>query len=304
MAATSVLFAVGSEAITLNMLGSINQPPGQIAIGIDAAVAQKWPMRAGRIHFAEVQWNDQDFFFVRHSLWRGFRRRCRRQNFAPRTQCRRRRVFHGRCGLARQRNNRWQWHGCVGSFPRRHAALAVLSFLLGVPADRGGIKKNFRALHRRQSRGFGIPLVPADQHADLGIPGLPGAEAEIARREIKLLVKERIIRDVHLAIDAQQAAVGIDDGGGVVINAGGALFEQRGDDDDAVLLREFLKGCGGRAGDRLGELEIFVVFRLAKILRAKKFLGANDLRALFGRAVRARCRVFFRLAAGSAEQAV
>ena len=67
----------------------------------------------------------------------------------------------------------------------------------------------------------------------------PGAETQVARRKVKFLVIERIVRDVHLAVDAQQLAVGVDDGGGVVINAGGALFKERGDDDGAVAARQF-----------------------------------------------------------------
>ena len=71
-------------------------------------------------------------------------------------------------------------------------------------------------------------------------------------------------------------------GGGVVINAGRAFLEQRGDDDDLVLLRELAKGVGAGAGNFFGELEILVVFALAKILRAEQFLRADDLRAGLG----------------------
>ena len=65
-------------------------------------------------------------------------------------------------------------------------------------------------------------------------------------------------------------------GGGVVINAGRAFLEQRGDDDDLVFFRELAKGVGAGAGNFFGELEILVVFALAKILRAEKFLRADD----------------------------
>jgi hypothetical protein len=74
---------------------------------------------------------------------------------------------------------------------------------------------------------------------------------------------------VHLAINAEQRTVGVNDGGGVVINSGGAFLEQRRDDDDLVLLREFAKGVGAGAGNFFGEFKIFVVFALAKILRTK-----------------------------------
>ena len=63
----------------------------------------------------------------------------------------------------------------------------------------------------------------------------PRFETEIARREVKLLVIRRIVRDVHLAILPEELAVGVDDRRGVVINAGGAFLEKRGDDDDAAV---------------------------------------------------------------------
>ena len=69
-----------------------------------------------------------------------------------------------------------------------------------MPADRGRIKQNLRAAQRGQARGLRIPLVPANADADFPMRGRPGLEAEIARREIELLVKRRVVRDVHLAI--------------------------------------------------------------------------------------------------------
>src|SRR4029077_20938459 len=66
----------------------------------------------------------------------------------------------------------------------------------------------------------------------------------------------------------------------VVINPGRTFLKERRDDDRAMALRQFLEGGRGGSGDRFGEREIFVVFGLAEILRAKDFLGADDVRAL------------------------
>ena len=110
-------------------------------------------------------------------------------------------------------------------------------------------------------------------------------KAEIAGREIKFLVEQRVVGNVHLPIDAEQRTVRVNDGGGVVINAGGALFEQRGNDDDLVFFGEFLESVGARPGNFFRELEILVVLALAKILRAEQFLRADDLRAVFRRRV-------------------
>ena len=96
---------------------------------------------------------------------------------------------------------------------------------------------------------------------------------------IKFFVKKRIIGNVHFAINSFERTVGIDDRSGVVINAGGAFLEKRGDDHDLVFFSELLKSIRARAGNRLGQFEIFVVFALAEILRAEQFLRADDLRA-------------------------
>src|SRR6185436_17084768 len=65
---------------------------------------------------------------------------------------------------------------------------AVLRLLRWQPADRRGEEKDVGAVHRGEPGAFGIPLVPADQGADLAEPGLPALEAEIARGEIEFLV--------------------------------------------------------------------------------------------------------------------
>ena len=80
-------------------------------------------------------------------------------------------------------------------------------FLRRVPADGGGIEEHFGALERGEARGFGVPLVPADQRADAAEAGVEGLEAEIAGGEVILLVVERVVGDVHLAVDAGERAV-------------------------------------------------------------------------------------------------
>ena len=94
--------------------------------------------------------------------------------------------------------------GALDGFPGAVLLGAVSGLFAGMPADGRGIEKNLRALHGRQPRGFGIPLVPADQHANLGISGRPCFEAEVAGREIKFLVVKRVVGNVHLAIDAEE----------------------------------------------------------------------------------------------------
>ncbi len=115
-----------------------------------------------------------------------------------------------------------------------------------MPPDGGRIKENLGALKRRQSRGFRIPLVPADQDPDAGVAGAPGPEAEVARGEIELLVIERVVRDVHFPVQAQQRAVGVDHRRGIVVQAFGAFLEERGDNHNATTPGEFLERLGAR----------------------------------------------------------
>ena len=118
---------------------------------------------------------------------------------------------------------------------------------------------------RRQPGRFGIPLVPADADADAAELGAKALKAEIAGREIELFVVQRVVGNVHLAIEADLRAVGVEDDSRVVIDAGGASLEQRADDDDAMLLRGGGKGFARRAGNRLGLGEPAVVLGLAEV---------------------------------------
>jgi hypothetical protein len=109
---------------------------------------------------------------------------------------------------------------------------------------------------------------------------VPSFPAEVAGSEIELLVVERIVGNVHLAIDAAERAIGIEDRGRVVIEAGGALLEERSDQHDFIL-----QGSGGellrtRTGDRLREIEQSRVFPLTEILRLEEFGEADDVGAL------------------------
>ena len=141
--------------------------------------------------------------------------------------------------------------GALNGSPRVVLGLAELGFLRGMPADGRGIKQNLGALQRGQARAFGIPLVPADQRAHATHRGIESAVAEIAGSEVILLVIQRVIGDVHLAIEAALSSVGVEDDGGVVIHAGRALLEDRRDQDDAKLLGQRGQPVGDRAGNGL-----------------------------------------------------
>ena len=76
----------------------------------------------------------------------------------------------------------------LNSPPRIELRGAQLHLLARMPADTGWIKNHLSAAERGDARSFGIPLVPADLHADAGVPGVEIGEAEIAGSEVKLFV--------------------------------------------------------------------------------------------------------------------
>src|SRR5690606_8037939 len=84
--------------------------------------------------------------------------------------------------------------------------------VMRLAADGGGVEQQFGSHQRHAAGSFREPLVPADGYADLRIAGVPDLEAAVAGVEIVLLVVAGAVRDVALAVDAQQRAVGIDDG--------------------------------------------------------------------------------------------
>ena len=108
------------------------------------------------------------------------------------------------------------------------------------------------------------------------------AEAQVAGREVIFLEVQRIVGDVHLAIDAQQRAVGVDDQRGVVIDTRRAPLEYRAYNHDLQFARQTRKALAGGAGNGLRQVEQVGPFLAAEILRAEEFLHADNLRAFAG----------------------
>jgi len=144
-------------------------------------------MRAGDIHLGEVHRDDEDFLLLDDRLWPGAGRTCPATKLWPQNSMP---VATG--GFSRPTTIGDGDEAAVGD---RVAALMssqapcwsapYSAFFLWVPADGGGVEKDFGALHGGEAGGFGIPLVPTDQDADLAVSGFPGAKAEVARGEIK-----------------------------------------------------------------------------------------------------------------------
>src|SRR5260221_406480 len=103
------------------------------------------------------------------------------------------------------------------------ANMSVLRFSLSFAYQTS--RKHRRVEYSGQARRFRIPLVPANADADLALRCRPRLKPKVDGCEVKLLVIQRIIRDMHLAVFAEQFSIHVNDCRGVVINAGAAFFE-------------------------------------------------------------------------------
>src|SRR4030095_10293055 len=99
----------------------------------------------------------------------------------------------------------------LNRLPRGMLRLSKFLFLARMPADCRWIKNNFCATQCGQSRRLRIPLVPANADTYLATRCGPRQKSEIARREVKLFVIQRIIGNMHFAIFTEQFSIRIDD---------------------------------------------------------------------------------------------
>ena len=147
-----------------------------------------------------------------------------------------------------------------------------------------GVDEQFGAGQGHEPCALGVPLVPADLHAEAPDRRVDGAEAEVAGREVELLVVGGVVGDVHLAVAAGQRAVRLEHDGGVVVQARRAALEERRDEHHAVAPRQGGVMFGGGAGDGLGQVEVVRVLRLAEVERVVELLKHDEACALAGEA--------------------
>src|SRR4029077_12658279 len=99
--------------------------------------------------------------------------------------------------------------GALNGAPGVELRGAEFLLLGGMPADRRRIENYIGAAEACKARTFGIPLVPAYQHADAAEFRVEIGKAQVPRSEIKFFVIERIVRNVHLAIFSEERSVSI-----------------------------------------------------------------------------------------------
>jgi len=151
---------------------------------------------------------------------------------------------------------------------------------LRLRANGRGIEQDLGAEQRHRARRFRKPLIPADRDADRAETRAPHLEAGVARGEVELLVIAGTLRNVRLAIRAEQRTAGVDDGDRVVENVSRAL-EHADRQYDVQLARELLKSADRRVLlDRHGDLEVLRIVLDAEVRRFEELLNQDDVRAL------------------------
>ena len=110
--------------------------------------------------------------------------------------------------------------------PSLTLALLFLGRVVVGIADGRRVDEHVSPLERHQASRLGVPLIPADHHPQPTDAGVDGMEAEVARREVELLVVGRVVGDVHLPVDARYRPVAFEDDGRVVIETGSAPLEE------------------------------------------------------------------------------
>ena len=166
----------------------------------------------------------------------------------------------------------------LNGLPGRVLRRAKLIFFSRMPANRGGIEDRLGAFESGQPCGLRVPLIPADQRAHAAKSGVDSLKTQVAGRKIVLFVEERVVGNVHLAINPGDSAIGIQGDGRVVIEPRRAALEERGDDGHPQLPRQF--GELGRRGpwNGLGQIEEARLLALAEVLGAEKLRQADDVR--------------------------
>ena len=153
-------------------------------------------------------------------------------------------------------------HHCL---PGPSLTLLLFGRVVRVVADGGGVDEQLGPLQGHQPCGLGVPLVPADQHAQPSYAGVDRLKAEVARGEVELLVIAGVVGDVHLAVFAGYGAILLEHDGRVVVQADGTTLEERGHQHHARLFGYLSVEVGRQAGNRLGQVKVADVFRLAEV---------------------------------------
>ena len=179
----------------------IEQPALDSGIGIDPAVAQKRPVCPMFVHPRPIDLRGDNFFPIDTALGDDFAVRTANKALAPKFNP----VATGRSFVpnpVRGRNETAVRNRMtpLNGLPSRMLCLSELLLLARMPADCSRIKNNLGAAKRSQPRRLRVPLVSANAHANVAALSFPGGKSEVPGGEIKFLVIEWIVRNMHFAV--------------------------------------------------------------------------------------------------------
>ena len=163
--------------------------------------------------------------------------------------------------------------------PRLTLALLLLLGVVGGIADGSRVDEDIRTLQCHQAGSLGIPLVPANQHAQLAHRSLDRVEAQVARGEVEFFVVGRIIRNMHLAVFSGDGSILLNHHRRVVIEARRTALEERCNDYHAQILRQFAVEFGRWSRDGFGKVEVLHILYLAEVERVVEFLQNDEFSA-------------------------
>src|SRR5690625_607521 len=115
--------------------------------------------------------------------------------------------------------------GTLSGDPGVALALLFIDGITTIPADGCWIKQNLGAGKAHQAGSLWKPLVPADQQTEFAHRGLNRLKTHVAGAEIVFLIKSGIIRNVHFAIGAGDAAISLQNHSCIVMQTWGASLE-------------------------------------------------------------------------------
>src|SRR5579872_3929580 len=279
-----------SDGLPSAIMPSIYESLAEVCVAVDAAVAQKRPVPANVFQFPQVALRQQDFLLVVGGFGQDASKGVAQEGASPKLQALARRAAAPDIAPLMSHPVDDAHKNAVGNGVRTlDGAPGIvlrgpeLLFLLRMPADGGGIKQDIRPLERREAGPFRIPLVPANQRSEPSMTGVECLESQVAGREVIFLVIQGVVGDMHLAIEALEASVGVEDGGGIVVKPARPPLKDRGDNHHSFFLRDPRHAFRGGAGNGFGQVEKLGGLTLAEVLRAKQLRQTNDLRPSPGR---------------------
>lgn len=273
--------------------GLINESPGDISVVLDATVAEEWPPAAHILTVLDVDFCHDAFFFIVAGTVKKLALRTGNETAAP--------ELDSACLLA------WVWfitntidgyyRQAVGNCVAPHhsgpcftlALLFILCIIIGI-ADGSRIDEDFCSLESHQTGCFGIPLIPANEHAEFAHGSLNRLEIEVARGEVELLIVGRIVWNVHLAVFAGDGSILLNHYCRIVVKSWCTSLEKGSNDDYAEVFGQLAVEIGGGARNRFSQVEIIHIFYLTEIKRIVQFLQYDEFCTAVGKVDNAFCQ--------------